>query len=120
MRRKRKRNRFTLDEAQTATLINTEGTVFCHRYDKLRYPTVEIKMCDRDALKPAERVFGTVIYPARRKRIECPPEYFPPHGRGSWAIRSTGKKAKKTMKRLKPLLSKRRKKRWKKIVKECR
>lgn len=116
----KRRRKLTLDEAQTATLINTEGTVFCHKYDKLRYPTVEIKMCDRDALLPAERVFGTKIYPARRKRIECPPEYFPPKGRGSWAIRSTGKKAQRTMKRLEPLISRRRKKRWRKVVETCR
>jgi len=76
-RKRRNPNQFTADEAQTATLINTEGTSFCHKYNKVRYPTVEIKMCDRDALLPAERVLGTRIYPARRKRIECPPEYFP-------------------------------------------
>ena len=77
-------------------------------------------MCDKQALEPASRVFGTTIYPAKRKTIECPPELFPPQGKGSWGVRGTGKKAKKTMKRLKPLLTKHRQKQWKKVLKECR
>ena len=61
--KKVKRNpEFTIDEAQTATPLVTEGTPGCH-VTRLGYrsPRIRIRMCDRNALLPAERVFKTAI-----------------------------------------------------------
>lgn len=117
-RRRNRVNRFTLDEAQTATLIATEGSVFCHKKNK-RYIEIKIAMCDREALEPAQRTFGTTIYPSRRTATQCPPKQFPPDGKGIWEIRLTGKKAKRVMKRLEPLTTKHLTEKWRKLLKRC-
>lgn len=83
MKRKRNPNQFTVDETQTATLIVTEGHLLCHRrtrrLDKTyyyKYPSVRIRMCDREALEPAARVFGVSITRELSKRIKCPQNSF--------------------------------------------
>jgi hypothetical protein len=74
---KRKRN-FTTEEAQTATLLVTEGSSLCIRERKWKYPRIVINMCDKEALIPAARVFKTKIIADRKKIIICPPHLFPP------------------------------------------
>jgi len=111
--------RLTTDEAQTATLLVTEGSPHCYKVRKWRYPALAIGMCDREALEPASRVFHRAITTARSKERSCPPEDFPPDGKGYWFIRTTGTKAEKVVKRLNPLLTTKFRRRWKKILEEC-
>lgn len=107
MVRKRKRRRnpdgFTTDEAQTAARLVDEGYNVRRQH---RHPYIGVKMCDREAPEPVERVFGTRIYPVREKTVTCPPHLFPPDGKGSWVIEKGGKPAKELIERLKPLLTK--------------
>jgi len=128
-RRKRSRNpnQFTTDQIQTATLIETEGSLDCRtlttKKDKAytyRYPRIAIGMCNRQALEPAEKVFGTHIYADRSTEIQCPPELFPPEGKGRWKIEAVAGTAKRTMQSLDPLLTDHTKKRWKKIQETCK
>jgi len=118
---KKKRNpQFTTDEAQTATLLVTEGWGVCLREYKYKYPRVIIGMCDKEALKPAERVFKTKIIASRKTKTVCPPHLFPSDGKGTWIITKTGKPAEQLVKHLKPLLTKEFSKKWEQVLKECR
>jgi len=115
-KRRRKNPEFTTDEAQTATLIVTEGSFRC----KEKLPTIRIGMCQKGALEPASRVFGTKIFPARtRKRILCKPEDFPPDGRGYWAVETAGRRADYHMERLKPLIPHSTYKKWQETKARC-
>jgi len=126
-RRKRNPNQFTTEEIQTATLIETEGSLGCRtltvKKDKrygYRYPRVVIGMCNREALEPAQKVFGTNIIADPSKEIQCPPELFPPEGKGRWRVEATAKHAERIMAQLEPLLTTYTKKRWKKILETCK
>jgi len=122
---KKKRNpQFTTDEAQTATLLVTEGWAGCHRArirgKWYRYPRIRIGICDKEALEPAARVFKTTIGVHREKTIRCPPHLFPPDGLGFWEISKVGKPAEQLVEHLKPLLTKEFLKKWEKIRETCR
>jgi len=121
---RRKRNpRFTADELQTASLLVAEGSITCipSRKDRVyKYPRVRISMCDKEALEPAQRVFGTTIAPHTRKVRACPPHLFPPEGKGIWEITRTGKTAKQIIEHLKPLLTREFLRKWEKVLEECR
>ncbi len=110
---KRKRNpRFTTDEIQTATRLVDEGYPTCASFPKkykqkvYRYLRLGIGMCDKEALEPVARVFGTKIKKSTSKRVMCPPHLFPPDGKGRWEVVTTGKRAEHVIERLKPLLTK--------------
>jgi len=120
-KRRRNPNTFTTDEAQTATLAFTEGTAECIRSDKIApkrwrysYPYISIRTCKRDALLSAQRAFNVPIGADRFKRISCPPEDFPPDGRGEWRVRIPYKHIQK----LKPLIPKTYIERWEKTFRE--
>jgi len=123
LKRRRKPEQFTIDEAQTATLINTEGTFACWRHTvkgrKYAYAGIRISMCDKEALLPAEKVFKTKIIHAKTKRIECPPELFPPNGKGYYLAQVSGKPAHQIMERLKALITKDKYKKWQQTLKTC-
>lgn len=105
MRRRRNPQRpFTADEIWTAALLVAEGTATCtsstRRIGKIRYrewyPAIQIKMCDRKALEPAERVFFPAkIRKSKTKKIICPPHLFPPDGKGRWVLQKQHTKHKK-------------------------
>lgn len=125
MTKKRNPQEFTIDEAQTATLIMTEGTMYCRKaIEKTRHmrpaPRISIRMCDREALEPASRVFQLPIGKHKYKRITCQPELFPPDGKGQWAITIEGKHAIQIMQRLTPLLTTYTKQRWGKLIEKCK
>jgi len=84
------------------------------------YPRIEIRMCDREALEPTQRVLGTKITrsPHRKKRL-CPPHLYPPDGRGIWRIGVTGGKAKQIVQRLSSLLTKEYLRKWQGHLKKC-
>jgi len=126
MPKRRNAKRFTPQEIQTATLINTEGTIGCYRAKTARaktyyyrYPRIAIRMCAKDALKPAEKVFGRKITRTTSKNVMCPPELFPPNGKGIWVIDVTAKKAKQIYTQLEPLLTNERRKQWEETIKHC-
>ncbi|KPV62639.1 MAG: hypothetical protein AOA65_1688 [Candidatus Bathyarchaeota archaeon BA1] len=123
-RRKRNPNQFTTDEAQTATLIYAEGAFVCSREirDKYRYayPMIEIRMCAKEGLEPASRVFGTKIRAIRTKTIECPPELFPPDGKGRWGSSCERGDSTKAIQRLAPLIPEYHKQKWRKLLERCR
>jgi len=124
MPRKRNPNGFTTDEAQTASLIMSEGTFAClfRRYNQKAlygYPRTIVRMCDKEALEPASRVFGRPIYPAKTKGYTCPPRLFPPDGRGIWRLEQTGTPAEKVIERLKPLLSQEALRKWNATKQRC-
>jgi len=108
LKRKRNSNSFTTDEAQTATLIYTEGSFICRRKKKkgrfYQYPMIRIGMCSKEGLEPASRVFGTKIAKAGSKKPICPSELYPPDGKGCWRVSISGTKADRIMERLKPLI----------------
>ncbi|MCP8313996.1 MAG: hypothetical protein H3Z53_06445 [archaeon] len=113
---KKRKNGFTIDEVQTATLAITEGYADCvvteYKGKEYRYPALRISSCVKEALEPASRVFGTSIRPDKRKRITCPPELFPPDGRGIWTVSKSGKEMKTTLKKLSPLIPEYYLKKW--------
>jgi len=122
---KRRRNpqEFTIDEARTAQNIIDEGSFFCHgRMDKrpYYYPEIKISMCVREALEPASRVFRTSTRADRVKTVVCPPELFPPNGRGRWTISIMGTPAERIMERLKPLIPQYHQRQWETVKNECR
>jgi len=126
-RRKRNPQEFTTDEAQTASLILTEGTPVCawseRRFDKAYryyYPRIAIDMCDKDALLPAQRVLKTKLIASKSKRQKCPTHLFPPDGRGIWRIAKVGRGAEQAIERLKPLLTKEFLTKWETAKKRCR
>jgi len=83
--KRRNPEQFTSDEIQTATLAYTEGAALCVRIRHYKYPRVRIALCVKKGLEPASRAFGRKITASRkRERIMCPPEEFPPDGRGIW------------------------------------
>jgi len=124
--RKRNPEVFTTDEAQTATLIYTEGALMCktHREFKGRYvyklPMIRIRMCQKEGLEPASRVFGTKIIAVKSKQISCPPELFPPDGKGTWEVQKLGKTTLQIMNRLSPLLPTYTKQKWQRILQKCK
>jgi len=117
---KRKRNpQFTSDEAQTATLLGTEGTTTCTTIEQRRYPSLRIRVCDKELLEPASRVFKTTIYPIHVKRQMCKPHLFPPEGKGMWQVSKTGKPAEQLVEHLKPLHTKEFIRKWEKNRTTC-
>jgi len=92
----RRNPEFTTDEIRTATLLVTEGTSTCvparGKYPKTHYyPRLEIRMCDKEALKPAEKVLGTQITKQKTTKFECPPHLYPPDGKGIWLLQKQEK-----------------------------
>jgi len=112
---------FTIDEAQTATLMYTEGSPACsttHRNGRhYSYPRLEIRMCVKEALEPASRTFGTKIGLAKEKKVVCPPD-LTPEGKGVWQVAVSGKRLKRNLERLSPLIPKYYTDKWKKVWKE--
>jgi len=104
---KRRRNpqEFTIDEIKTATRLVDEGYALCVRERGYTYPALEIKMCDKEALVPVQKVFGTSIIASRVKKRRCPDHLFPPDGKGMWRIRVVGTKAREIAQRLNPLFT---------------
>jgi len=123
MPRKRNPQRFTTDEAQTATLLVTEGSSFCRLerrpYGLYRYPILQIGMCDREALLPAQRVFRTKIIAGTEERIQCLPHLFPPDGRGRWWLRTLGTHADRVVDRVNPFLTTEFKRKWQQTKQRC-
>jgi len=121
MRRRRNPNRFTTDEAQTATLMMAEGSLSCWRRNhKYVYPAIDIRMCDREALEPASRVLKKKLGKATATTIQCPPQDFPPDGKGIWRVSTVGQPAKQAVQRLSPLLTQRFKRKWQETVERCK
>jgi len=111
-------NQFTTDQIRTADLLITEGTkphcaihISTKKYKGKRYryvylrPRIAVRMCDRPALEPMERFTKSKIHKATARNILCPPEDFPPHGKGIWSIELVGNKALNTVETLRPLLT---------------
>jgi len=118
---------FTTEEAQTATLILTEGYITCRTSKRVtnkthiyRYPRIGISMCDREALLPAEKVLRTSIHGQKTKQKSCPIELYPPEGKGTWRLEVSGKKAQEIYNRLEPLLTTVAKTKWKKVKQACK
>ena len=83
----------------------TEGSSTCRLYLRkhkgktyLTGPVLEIRMCDREALKPASRALNQPIYKAPSKNVECPPHPYPPDGKGRWRIGIAARKTEKQSK----------------------
>jgi len=116
-------NDFTIDEVKTATLIYTEGTFACDSTGRGKYrryyPAVRIRMCVKEGLEPALRVFKTSIFPVRLKEVQCPPEVFPPDGKGHYQITIRGHPAERIMERLKPLIPAYYWRKWEMKKEEC-
>lgn len=118
---------FTTDEAQTAILLVTEGYLECRKSEVehkgrvyyYRYPRVQIGMCDREALEPASRAFGTKIMGIRTKKVKCPPHLYPPEGRGIWRVAVTGKRAERLIHHLSPILTQEFKRKWNETKRKC-
>jgi len=121
VKKRRNPNQFTTDEVRTATLIETEGSSSCQRVKGRPriYPFIEVRMCNRDALKPVASTFGTTISHSRSANIQCPPELFPPDGRGIWEVRTLGERAESVMARLDPMLTPLTRKKWQKTKRRC-
>lgn len=120
MTEKRKSNpEFTTDEARTAQNITDEGSFACWRRKGYAYPEISVRMCDRETLEPTSGVFGTKITTTRSKYFECPPELFPPDGKGRWKAHATGRRAERIIERLKPLLTANTIKKWEENLKKC-
>lgn len=108
-RRRRNPDGFTTDEARTAQLLIDEGWTTCARQrmnGTYAYPLIGADACDKEQLKPAEKVFPAKIVPMTTKEPTCPKHLFPPEGRGKWTIRTRGREAEKVILKLKPLLTK--------------
>jgi len=123
-RKRRNPNGFTTDEAQTATLLVTEGSTTCRRVARrgrlYRYPLLQIGMCDRQALEPTERVFGTKIMRGTETTVQCPSHLFPPDGKGRWWARTLGTHAERVINRLDPLLTAEFKRKWQQTKQRCK
>jgi len=122
VKRKRNPQELTIDEIITATRLVDEGATECAkvktRYGEWRYPQFTIEMCDKEALQPVARVFGTTIGRAKSKTIECPPHLFPPDGKGRWRVRT--KRTEQIVARLKPLLTKEFLRKYEDLKRRCR
>jgi hypothetical protein len=98
-RRRRKRNPELTDEeeVQTATLLVTEGSLersFTNYRGKVyKHQSLRIKMCYREAIEPASKVFGTKIGEYHSKERVCPPHLFLPDRKGIWETAKYGTKA---------------------------
>jgi len=126
-RRRRNPQEFTPDEYQTAKLLVTDGSPICHwtteiykgKKRRYAYPALWIGVCDREALEPASRLFGTKISPSRQRKQVCPTHLFPPDGRGRWVVVTTGRRAERIAERLKPLLTKEFLRKWEAKLRKC-
>ncbi len=122
-RRGNPKEEYTTDEARTAQNILDEGALSCVRDYRYKPPLaikrLLIRMCDKEALEPAARVFGTTIRKEIQKRTTCRPDLFPPDGKGIWVVTKDGKPLEQIIKRLDPLLTKEFKRKWKNLEERC-
>ncbi len=118
-RRKRNPEQFTIDEIRTAQNIVDEGYFLCQRTRKYVYPAIRVRMCVKEALEPTARTFGTGIIPETSKKVRCPPELFPPDGKGAWSVQVRGRHAEAIFDKLRPLIPKYYQEKWEQTRKTC-
>jgi len=109
-KRRRNAERFTVNEGMSATLAYTEGTPQCVAADRRRTKKarVAIESCVKEALQPVTEAFGHKIGRDTRKTVSCPPEDFPPEGKGMWRTHLYPP----DLRKIAPLIPKRYKQRW--------